>query len=97
MHEIYIDTWLKQMLYWGTKADELPIYALSDMLNVHSFIVTNDRLFDTMDKVVAHEDVSFTDPNYWLKFRDCMDLVTGRVCDLVEIVNFDNLCVLDEI
>ena len=64
MHEIYIDTWLKQMSYWGTKSDELAIYALSDMLKVHRFIVTKDRLFDAMDKVVAHEDVSFTDPNY---------------------------------
>ena len=37
MHIIYLDTWLKKMAYWGTKADELAIYALSDMLNVHSF------------------------------------------------------------
>ena len=34
MHEIYLDTWLKKMAYWGTKGDELAIYALSDMLNV---------------------------------------------------------------
>ena len=37
MHIIYLDMWLKKMAYWGTKADELAIYALSDMLNVHSF------------------------------------------------------------
>ena len=25
MHEIYLDTWIKKMAYWGTKADELAI------------------------------------------------------------------------
>ena len=35
------------------------------------------NLYDAMDKVTNHEDVSFTEPNNWLKFRDCMDLVTG--------------------
>ena len=40
MHEVYLDTWLKKMAYWGTKADELSIYALSDMLKIHTFVVT---------------------------------------------------------
>ena len=35
------------------------------------------ELHDAMDKVTNHEDVSFTEPNNWLKFCDCMDLVTG--------------------
>ena len=52
MHEIYLDTWLKQMSYWGTKADELAIYALSDMLKVHSFIVTKHRPWTTVDASV---------------------------------------------
>ena len=54
-------------------------------------------LEDAMDKVVNHEDISFTDPINWLKFRDCMDLVTGRVSELVESVNLDSLFVLDEV
>ena len=227
MHEIYLDTWVNKMAYWGTKADELSVHTLSDMLKVHSFIVNKhhpwttvdasvtgtpleilhlcpvklvflgdnrfgrlwhklqpapsvstlqtglllvfpdaqpvrtDRtnptlteletaetlltmhdaplldlhlkdleqtvnvdmelqepivmtldqpcelivestpvinasvLEDAMDKVVNHEDISFTDPINWLKFRDCMDLVTGRVSELVESVNLDNLFVLD--
>ena len=37
MHRIYLDTWVNKMAYWGTKADKLSVYALSDMLKVHSF------------------------------------------------------------
>ena len=40
------------MAYWGTKADELAIYALSDMLNVHSFIVTKHPPWTTIDPSV---------------------------------------------
>ena len=50
-----------------------------------------------MDKVTNHEDVSFTEPNNWLKLRDCMDLVTGWVSELVESVNLSNLAILDQI
>ena len=50
-----------------------------------------------MDKVTNHEDVSFTEPNNWLKFCDCMDLVMGRVSELVESVNLSNLAILDQI
>ena len=52
MHDVHIDTWLKQMSYWGTRADELAIYALSDMLNVHSFVVTKNRPWTTVDASV---------------------------------------------
>ena len=55
------------------------------------------NLHDAMYKVTNHEDVSFTEPNNWLKFRDCMDLVTGRVSELVESVNLSNLAILDQI
>ena len=55
------------------------------------------ELYDAMDKVTNHEDVSFTEPNNWLKFRDCMDLVTGQVSELVESVNLSNLAILDQI
>ena len=230
MHEIYLDTQLKKMAYWGTKVDELAIYVLSDMLNVHSFIVTkhqpwttidasvkgtvlevlklclvkllflgdnrfgrlwqklqptrnvstpqtglppvfpdaqplvtipalhtlvkletaetlltmqenqgnlleqkevsisfgmldlqepsviiseqvtelglenppvttNDQcdleLTDAMNKIVNHVDVSFTGAGCWLKFHDGMDLVTGRMSELVELVNLSNLAALD--
>ena len=228
MHDMYLDTWLKKMVYWGTKADELSIYALSDLLKVHTFIVTKHRpwttidpvmqgtpseiiyycpiklvylgnnrfsrfwpkviptpsvstlqtnvlpvfpdseplvhvpapptlveletantlltmqqsmghaqsmdtdatknfnlqephvstaeqpielildtlpapsveypiedLLDAMDKLVEHEDVSFSEPNYWLKFCDCMDVITGRISDLVDVVTLDKLSTWD--
>ena len=230
MHDVYLDTWLKKMAYWGTKADELSIYALSDMLKVHTFIITKHRpwttidpavqgtpteiiyycpiklaylgnnrfgrlwpkviptpsvstpqtnillvfsdseplvhvpalptlveletaktlltmqqttdhvqsmniettknlnlqepyistvdqpselildnlptpsvehpiedFLDAMDKLVDHEDVSFSEPNYWLKFCDCMDVITGRISDLVDAVTLDKISMWDSI
>ena len=55
------------------------------------------NLFDAMDKVVNHEDVSFAEPANWLKFRDCMDLITGRMSELVETAILANLFDLDQI
>ena len=52
MHEIYLDTWLKKMSYWGAKADKLAVYALSDMLSIHSFVVTKHRPWTTVDASV---------------------------------------------
>ena len=50
-----------------------------------------ETLIDAMDKIVNHEDASFSKPPNWLKFRDCMDVITGRVSDLVDVVNLANL------
>ena len=234
MHGVHIDTWLKQMSYRGTRADELAIYALSDMLNVHSFVVTKNRpwttvdsnvngsvmeilrlcpvklaylgdnnfgrlwpklipskdvstnqtntvpifpdsqplvtfpapptlaeiitaqalvtlqkhigdeptatpvaninldnnelklqepnvlpvpetsyfspegplwveaepliaLTDAMDKIVKHTDISHPEPYHGMKFRDCMDIVTGRISELVDTVNLSNLPIFDGI
>ena len=47
-----LDTWLQRMAYWGTKADALSIYALSDMLKKHSYIVTKHRPWTTVDPSV---------------------------------------------
>ena len=49
MHNIHLDTWLQWMAYWGTRADELSIYALSDMLKTHTYIVTKHRPWITID------------------------------------------------
>ena len=51
-------------------------------------------LGDAMDKIVEHEDVLFSEPRNWIKFRDCMDLVTGRINDIVNFVNFENIAKL---
>ena len=53
-----------------------------------------DCFSDAMDKIVDHEDVSFSEPKNWIKFRDCMDLVTGRIDDIVDLVNFENIAQL---
>ena len=58
---------------------------------------TVENLIDTMDKIVNHEDVSFSKPTNWLKFRDCMDVITGRVSNLVDVVNLVNIASLDVI
>ena len=50
---------------------------------------------DAMDKMVEHIDVSFMEPGSWLKFRDCMDLIAGRVTELVETLNLSNLATMD--
>ena len=68
-----------------------------DMSKVSTEPQHSVNLLDAMDKVVNHEDVSFAEPPSWLKFRDCMDLITGRVSDLVETVNLTNLSVMDKI
>ena len=51
-------------------------------------------LGDAMDKIIEHEDVSFSEPKNWIKFRDCMDLVTGRIDDIVDFVNSENIAKL---
>ena len=53
MHRIYLDTWVNKMAYWGIKAGELSVYALSDMLKVHSFIVNKHRPWTTVDASVT--------------------------------------------
>ena len=68
-----------------------------DMSNVPTELQNSANLLDAMDKVVNHEDVSFAELSSWLKFCDCMDLITGRVSDLVETVNLTNLSAMDKI
>ena len=55
----------------------------------------DDELLDAMDKLVEHEDVSFNEPKYWLKCSDCMDVVTGRISDLVDLISLDRLSTRD--
>ena len=52
-------------------------------------------LTDAMDKIVGHTDISHPEPNHWMKSRDCMDIVTGRISELVDTVNLSNLPVFE--
>ena len=54
-------------------------------------------LTDAMDKMVEHTDVSHPELCHWMKTRDCMDIITGRISELVEIVNLSNLPVFENI
>ena len=48
-----------------------------------------------MDKIVEHIDISHSEPYHWMKSRDFMDIVTGRISELVDTVNLSNLPVLE--
>ena len=48
MDRLLLDKWVNRMTYWGSWADELSLYALSDMLNVYTFVVTGSKLWTTI-------------------------------------------------
>ena len=50
-----------------------------------------------MDKIVDHEDISFSDPENWLKQSDCMDIITGRIHDFVDNVTLSNTTLLERL
>ena len=54
-------------------------------------------LTDAMDKIVEHTDISHPEPYHWMKSRDCMDIITGRISELVDTVNLSNLPVFEHI
>ena len=71
-------------------------YSANDVMIDNPFSLQDPTLYlsDAMDKIVEHEDVSFSEPRNWIKFRDCMDLVTGRIDDIVDFVNSENIAKL---
>ena len=50
-----------------------------------------------MDKIVDHEDISFNDPENWLKQSDCMDIITGRIHDFVDNVTLSNTILFERL
>ena len=75
----------------------LPSELILDNLPMPVTDYSNDDLPDAMDRLVQHEDVSFNELRHWLKFRDCMDIVTGRISDLVDVVTLEKLSKWDSI
>ena len=71
-------------------------YSANDVMIDNPFTLKDPTvcLGDAMDKIVEHEDVSFSEPRNWIKFWDCMDLVTGRINDIVNFVNSENIAKL---
>ena len=61
MHGILLDKWINKMTYWGSRADELSLYALSDMLNCHTFVVTGSKPWTTIHPSVIGTELELLD------------------------------------
>ena len=48
MNGMFLETWLQRMLFWDNGADALAIYAMSDMLGVHTTIITRHKPWTTI-------------------------------------------------
>ena len=98
MQSITAETHDVQMVLQEPTVSDIHVlqYGANDILIENPFNTQDsaDCLSDAMDKIVEHEDVSFSEPTNWLKFRDCMDLVTGRIDDIVDYVNLENIAQL---
>ena len=49
MHGLDLVSWTASITYFGNSADTLCLYALSDMLGVHTCVVTKNRPWTTID------------------------------------------------
>ena len=61
MHGILLDKWVNKMTYWGSRADELSLYALSDMLNCHTFVITGSKPWTTIHPSVIGTELELLD------------------------------------
>ena len=68
-----------------------------EYLPMESSVATNACYHNAMDKIVDHEDISFNDPQNWLKQSDCMDIIMGRIYDFVDIVTLSNTTVFEKL
>ena len=48
MNELTLDTWIQKMMFWENCADALAIYSLSDMLGIHTTILTKSKPWTTV-------------------------------------------------
>ena len=55
MNQINLNTWTQKMTYWGNGADALAIYAMSDMLGVHTTIVTRTKPWTTIEGGIVQD------------------------------------------
>ena len=49
MNNFDLNTWVQKMTYWGNGADALAIYALSDILGIHSTVITRTKPWTTIE------------------------------------------------
>ena len=48
MHGLNLETWVQRMMFWENGADALAIYSLSDMLGIHSTVLTKTKPWTTV-------------------------------------------------
>ena len=65
MHELNLTSWACRMTYFENPADELAIYALSDLVNIHTVILTRTKPWTTL-----HPDTILIDTDQMLEICD---------------------------
>ena len=73
MHETNLNQWACNMTYFENGADELAVYALSDLTNTHTAVITNNRPWTTL-----HPDVVIKDVYHLLEICDVNLLYLGN-------------------
>ena len=57
MHETNLDAWAGKMTYWENSADELILYALSDLTKQHTVVITSTKPWSTVHPDVILKDI----------------------------------------
>ena len=74
MHETNLTNWACKQTYYENCADELSIYALSDLTKKHTVIITSNRPWTTV-----HQDVGVRDIYHLLEICDVRLLYLGNL------------------
>ena len=57
MHETNLNAWACKMTYWENSADELALYALSDLTKQHTIVITKTKPWSTVHPNVNVRDI----------------------------------------
>ena len=57
MHETNLNAWACKMTYWENSADELALYALSDLMKQHTVVITSTKPWSTVHPDVVLKDI----------------------------------------
>ena len=57
MHETNLNAWTCKMTYWESSADELTLYALSDLTKQHTIVITRTKPWSTMHPDAVLKDI----------------------------------------
>ena len=73
MHELNLDSWAQRVVCFDNGADELAIYALSDLVQVHTTILTQTKPWTTL-----HPDLPLQDTFQMLEICDIKLVYLGK-------------------